>query len=271
VGVIALAADAWATHVCLAVAGLARDLRTIIVVRGATTLLAMLNYALGVGGLGFYLHRTGVRGARALGLVLFILVVNFGGIVAVATLGLTIGGAGLLGPWAVVLVGVGLLLEAAYLATVAWRPPFLVRREVLGPVFEAGIRGHAIAGVARLPHVGVLVLGAWGGFRIWGVDVPFFANLLITPALLLVAAVPISPQGFGTVQALHVALFSRYAPGDSAIAREACVLAFSLSWHTFSLAFQFAMGALCYWFLRRRIPAELPSRREAGERPSNIP
>src|SRR5262249_5265362 len=73
---ITLAADAYATGVCLKIAGEPRPAGTLFLVRGATYLLGLVNYALGQGGIGLYLHRTGVRAVKGTGIVLFLLIVN---------------------------------------------------------------------------------------------------------------------------------------------------------------------------------------------------
>jgi hypothetical protein len=239
-----LAADAYATGVCLQIAGEPRPAGTLFLVRGATYLLGLLNYALGQGGIGLYLHRTGVRAVKGTGIVLFLLIVNFGALVAAAALGLLLGQ----GRWTGGLKGTALALLAAglaYLAIVALRPAFLARREALAPLFAAGPLGHLAALAGRMPHLLLLILGHWGALAIWGIPVPPGEALARMPVVLLASVVPLSPSGLGTVQAAQVFLFSPYSD-------EAAVLSFSLAFSFLGLACQALVGSGCLAVLRRR-------------------
>ncbi|MFL6233660.1 MAG: hypothetical protein ACJ76N_11045 [Thermoanaerobaculia bacterium] len=247
---ITLAADAYATGVCLRIAGEPRPFGTLTLVRGATYLLGLLNYALGQGGIGLYLHRTGVRAVRGTGIVLFLLAVNFGALAAAAASGIVLGGdelAGLRG------TAIGILAAGAvYLGVIALRPAFLARREVLAPLFEAGPLGHLAALAGRMPHLLLLILGHWGAMWIWGIRVPVGQALARMPAVILASVVPLSPSGLGTVQATQILLFAPYAPAASTAGREAAVLSYSLAFTLLGLVSQALTGAVCLMSLRRR-------------------
>jgi hypothetical protein len=249
--VLTLLADAYATGVCLRIAGEPRPFGTLTLVRGATYLLGLLNYALGQGGIGLYLHRTGVRPARGTGIFLFLLIVNFGALAAAAALGLALGE----GRWAGGLRGLALGIVVAglgYLAVVALRPSFLARREVLEPLFAAGPSGHLVALAGRMPHLLFLILGHWGALLIWGIPVPLAQALARMPVVLLASVVPLSPSGLGTVQAAQVLLFAPYSGALTAAAREAAVLSFSLAFSLLGLGSQALVGAVCLAALKRR-------------------
>ena len=81
---------------------------------------------------------------------------------------------------------------------------------------------------------------------------PLAQGLALLPLVLFVAALPITPAGLGTVQAAQIVLLSSFAPGATAAAREAAVLAFGLAFAALGLAFQAATGALCLALLARR-------------------
>ena len=248
--VVTLVADAFATCVSLDVTRTSRPFSAVFLVRGATYLLGLISYSLGQGGLGVYLARSGERAARVVGIVFFLLAVNLGVIAAIGLAGLSVGSGGLV-HWQVVVLLLGVVARcAAYLIVIAMRPAWLVRRAVLAPAFEAGIRGHLIAAAARIPHVLLLVVGAWAGFRLWGIAVPFGKGMLLIPLLLLVTAVPITPNGLGTVQALQVALFAVDAPQATAAEREAQVLALSLYWQVVNALAQGLVGLACVLALK---------------------
>jgi uncharacterized membrane protein YbhN (UPF0104 family) len=61
----------------------------------------------------------------------------------------------------------------------------------------------------------------------------------------LIAALPVTPGGLGTTQALQVLFFSPYGSAPA-------VLAFSLVHHAISLIVQAGIGFGCWRFLRRR-------------------
>jgi uncharacterized membrane protein YbhN (UPF0104 family) len=98
------------------------------------------------------------------------------------------------------------------------------------------LRGLAIFrthGLATLRDVGCLLLLRglyfsvfvglfWLGNRAFGVDLPLEIATATMPAILLAAAIPITPAGLGTQQAAMLFFFSPY--GD-----EAAILAFGLS------------------------------------------
>jgi hypothetical protein len=250
--VVTLSADVFATLVSLGVTRASRPFKTIFLVRGATSLLGLIAYSLGQGAFGLYLVRSGEKAGRAVGIVFFLLAVNLGVIVAIGVAGLA-AGTGTFVHWQVV----ALLLALAagyvfYLSAIVVRPQFLARRAMFAPAFDAGIRGHLIAAAGRIPHVVLLVFGAWAGFRLWGVAVPFGRGMLLIPLVLLVTALPITPNGLGTVQALQVAFFAADSPGATASAREAQVLAFSLYWQAVSFLACGLVGLACVLALRSK-------------------
>lgn len=243
--------DGWATRQALAVAGVRRSFGELVLARGATYLLGLLSYLVGQGGVGVWLTRRGVRTTQATAAVLLLVVSN--GIVLVL-----IAAAGLLLDPPEEQRGLLMLVVAAcfagilvYLALIALRVPWLARWEALAPLFEAGLAGHLRAIAARVPHMLLLALLHWGAFRVWGIPVPLLRGIALMPVVLLVSALPITPGGLGSTQALQVLFFSPWAAGGAAD-----VLAFSLVHYAFSLVGMAAVGAVCLARLRRLPPEE---------------
>ncbi len=260
-----LPADAWATRVTLSVGGVQRPFGELFLVRGSTYLLNVLSYAVGQGGLGVYLARTGVGAARSTGLVLFLLATNAIALALAAAIAhpfahSTDGRAALA-------IGVVLSGVLAYLGLLAARGLFArtrfvrwtatrVEKEPVATITRAGLLGHLKATAARMPHVAVLLLVLWGSFRVWGIEVPLSVGLAALPAVVLIAALPITPSGLGTAQALQVLLFAPYVVATTPAARSATLLGFSLVHHALGLAGQVVVGAVCFTLLKRRgIPA----------------
>src|SRR5262249_7462368 len=130
-------------------------------VRGASYLLAIVHYGAGQGGMAYFVNRVhGVPLARAAGSVILIIGVNVIVVALVALAGFRVGGSPASPSLQLVVLGLACAFPV-YLAVIAAKPRFLARRSLLAPLFQAGIRGHAVAVVARLPHVAWLMLGHW--------------------------------------------------------------------------------------------------------------
>jgi uncharacterized membrane protein YbhN (UPF0104 family) len=260
----ALLADVWATLAAFAATGVRCRWRGVLPARGATYLLGLLNFAVGQGGMGLYLHRAGVAPLRVLGTLLFLFATQVGALAAVAAAGtlppaLGAGGRPLAGslplPSAVTAVTAVTALVAAFavlLVVLAWRPAWLLRHRLLAPFFAAGGGGFLRATAARLPHVVTMVAGLWLGLRLWGVALPLARGLVVLSVAVLVTVLPIAPSGLGTLELALVELTSAYAPGPTAAAQRASVLAFSFVYHLFAIAAQAAVGLLCLAWLARR-------------------
>jgi len=249
-----LVTDSLATWVALLVVRVRWTFGRTFAVRGATYLLALLNYAVGQGGIGYYLHRGGMSGLRAAGVTLFTMGTTLATLLMVTT-----------GTWAAgsharadamwwTLVA-GCAAFVVYLVVIALRPAPLVRREVLEPLFTTGLGGHAIALAARLPHVVLIVLGHWFALLAWGIDVPFGVAATLMPVVVIAGVIPISPAGLGTVQGALVYFFSDYAPGATHEARAASLLAFSIVHFVYAMLGQLAVGVACVPFARKGDPA----------------
>ncbi len=220
----------------------------VLLLRGATYLLAAINYNVGQGAMVYFVHRVAavpvIRGAAT---VLFIMGINVLALLFLATLGLAAAPAV---PHAVaVIVVVAYAGLAIYVIAVAARPRWLASRPLFQVLLDAGLGGHARALAVRLPHIAALVAFQICMQRAFGVAVPILEAVAALPVVFLVAALPISVQGLGTTQAAMVYFFARYAPGDRQ-AQQAAVLAASLFGQAMSLSFQAVVGVLC---LRSRV------------------
>jgi uncharacterized membrane protein YbhN (UPF0104 family) len=253
--VLALPADAFATREALAVVGVRRSFVELLLARAATYLLGLLSYFASLGGIGWWMAKSGIRASRATGGVLLLLMSNGMAIVLVAAAGLLADLPEDRRELLLLLIGGTLLGMVVYLAVIAARWPWLTRWSVLAPLFEAGVGGHVRTIAARLPHMLILAVLHWGAFRIWGVAIPFLQGTALTAVVLLISALPVTPNGLGTTQVLQVLFFSAWAQGATAEARAADVLAFSLVHWAFSLVWQLGIGLAGLALLRRQAPA----------------
>lgn len=221
-----------------------RPIEHVFAIRGATYLLVIVNYALGQGAFGLYLSRTGIKGLRAAGSTLFLVGTNLAALMLVTLAVWMIGGGD---PayrtlwWTLV---VGCSAFGAYLVVIAMAPPFLAEQPLLAPFFEAGLRGHLIAVIGRLPHTAVMTMAPWIAIRAWGIPVPLSAAVTLMPVVAIASVLPISPAGLGTTQAALVYFFTAYAPA-------AHILAFSVVYFVYGVVASALVGMIATAFARR--------------------
>jgi len=246
-----LCTDSLSTWIGLLALDIRRPLSRVFVVRGATYVLFLVNYAVGQGAFGYYLNRTGVPGFRAVGVTLFLLGTNLATLLLVTTLVWAIGSAGEVHAalWWTLLVGSGGFV--LYLVAIVIKPAFIARRETLAPLFDAGLRGHALAIIGRLPHTAVIVLGHWVAVRAWGIPVPLWAGITLMPAVAIASVLPISPAGLGTTQAALVYFFTSFAAGGTLDERQANVLAFAVVYFVYCVLASAIVGIVCTPFAKK--------------------
>ena len=259
----ALLADAWVILLALratAPAEQPRDpagarpalaYRDVFLVRGASALLSLLSYGAGQGGVMYFLYRRhGVSVAAGASAVLLATAASMAVLALLSGLGI-LAGAIPDRPEIRAVAWAALAAIPAYVVLVSARPQFLLRYRFFRPLF--GVRPGALVRVlgARVLHLGVLVAGHWLVMHLFGIAVPPAAALLRLPALFMVTALPISPAGLGTTQAAAITLFSAHASAPDQAAREAMVLAYSLSCHVAGVVVLVLVGLVCWRWLPR--------------------
>jgi uncharacterized membrane protein YbhN (UPF0104 family) len=248
---VTLLADGYATRISLAVTGVDWRLGKVALTRGTTYLLGLVNYALGQGGIGYYLYRDGIKADRVTGIVLFMFIINFGLICLLSALGVLVQGLAHYPHLVSVAVWFLFLLTMVYLTIIAAAPKKWREFRGLAPLWQAGISGHLTAAAGRLPHLGILVLGQWGALRLWGIALPLDQAFILIPLVLVIGALPLTPVGLGTTNAAQVIFFSPYASDATPETRAAAVLAFSLIYFVLGMASQLAIGVSSWIWLRR--------------------
>jgi hypothetical protein len=217
--------------------------RDVLIVRGATYLLAAINYSVGQGAIVYFVHRArGVPIMRGVATVLLIMGTN------VLVLLALVGGGLLLGaehpPALVPVVGAACAGLAVYVVLVLVRPRWLATRPLFDVLLSAGLMGHLKPMLVRLPHIAALMAFNLSALRGFGVEVPLGAAFASLPVILFIAVLPISVQGLGTTQAAMVLFFARYvSPGAGD--PKAVVLAASLAAQVMALATQVTIGLIC--------------------------
>jgi hypothetical protein len=247
-----LVADSWATARVFSWFLTPVGFGELLPVRAATYLMAILNYHLGQAGLVYFVYRRSRERQVSLAAITGVILMILGTVLLLLTL-FSVAGVVTTSDaqirrygWVPAAVGAGALV---YFFVLTLKPRWLANRQLLAPLFAAGVLGHLKATLVRIPHVAVVVTGHLFAMRCFDVVVPLSIGLIYIPLLLLLASVPITPLGLGTMQLAAVHLFAGYAPGSEA-ARRASVLGYSLSLASLAMVTQATLGLFC---LRRVI------------------
>jgi len=238
--------------------------RDVLVVRGATYLLAAINYSVGQGAIVYFVNRVrGVPVMRGVATVLLIMGTNLLVLLALVTVGLALGG-GARAPGLGPVVGIAWAGLAGYAAVVAARPRWLSSRPLFDVLLAAGLGGHLRAMAVRLPHIAALIAFNLTALRGFGVEVPLGAALTAIPVVMFIAVLPLSVQGLGTSQAAMVLFFAPFVPAGVDTPR-AVVLGASLGAQAIALSFQVVTGLVCLRTRTARGLGETVRRAQSGE------
>lgn len=215
----------------------------VLLMRGATYLLAAINYNVGQGAIVYFVHRVArVPVIRGVATVLLIMGINVLALLFLATFGLAAAPAV---PHALkLIVAVAYAGLAVYVVAVITKPRWLTSRPLFDVLLGAGLGGYARALLVRLPHIAILFTFQIFMLRGFGVAVPILQAIAALPVVFFIGVLPISVQGLGTTQAAMIFFFARYASGDSH-AQQAAVLAASLVGQVCTLSFQVVLGVAC--------------------------
>jgi hypothetical protein len=218
--------------------------REVLVVRGATYLLALVNYTVGQGAIVYFVNRSrGVPLLRGTAAVLLVMGTNILLLLVFASIGLLIAPDLPLALRRIVL-GAYLAL-AAYLVLLVLRPSWLTSRPIFDVLFAAGFSGHLRALLVRVPHISVLMVFSYTSLRAFGIQVPVSQAILYLPVVYFISVLPIAVMGLGTTQAALLYFLSDYVPGATPAAAKAAILAASLGSQAVALAVQATLGAFC--------------------------
>lgn len=217
--------------------------RDVLLVRGATYLLAAINYSVGQGAIVYFVHRArGVPVMRGVATVLLIMGTNLLVLLMLVTLGL--GLSTTRPPGLLPVVGIAWAGLAVYAVIVLAKPRFLVSRPVFDVLLSAGLVGHLKAMLVRLPHITALLIYQLVALAGLGVHLPLGTALAAIPVVMFIAVLPISVQGLGTTQAAMVLFFAPYVPAGAHDPR-AVILGASLGAQAIATVFQIVTGFLC--------------------------
>lgn len=194
----------------------------LLAVRGYTYLLMIVNYALGVGGIGLYLrNRRGVPAPRAAGLLLFFMLAEL------LALGLLAGAGAIFvdgDARGYALMTAGTILGGALLGVPVARR--LARRPALGQLLEPFAAAGAGAWLATIGDRAIyfltFVLFFYLAMPAFGLRVPIADLLCLVPLLFIIINLPVTAAGLGTMQAGVLLLFAPYGAPATLLAFSVC-------------------------------------------------
>ena len=238
--------DAFVVRYLFASFGTPVDYRGMVVMRGATYLIVLLNYMAGQGGLALIMNRwKNISIKRATSVVLYSLYLDYFTLLAFCLAG------------AFRLEGVDLVNffsgdEAGHLVrfvTISWAVFFglllfnrlylprtdkfgkLKRQKLFFTFLEAPAAMYLKVGLLKSVLYMVGVICYYLGLQAFGLHVPFLNLSVMLPLVWLIGSIPVTVMRMGTIQAAMVWLVTRYAQGGVDLLEiEAAVLAFSLLW-----------------------------------------
>jgi|tagenome__1003787_1003787.scaffolds.fasta_scaffold20964829_2 hypothetical protein len=223
--------------------------REVLVVRGATYLLAIINYTVGQATIVYFVNRSrGVPVTRGAAAVLLVMGTNVLLLLFFTTAGLAI--APEVPRLLPTVVGIAWAGLAVYIVAVALRPRWLTDRPIFDVLLGAGVGGHLKAVAVRVPHLLSLILYTYVSMRAFGIRVPVQHAFACLPVVFFISVLPISPAGLGTMQMAMTLFFARYASG-------ATILASSLTSQAVAVGVQSLLGLAC---LRNQMARGLPVR-----------
>ena len=200
----------------------------LFVIRAASYLPSMLNHHVGQAWLTYFLSKV-YRAPiwRVAGATLLVYATILGTLLLFGIAALPVNRGSM--PWLQPTVFTLLVLGIGYLGVLVVKPAMLGRWQATAPLLDAGVKGHLVALAYRIPHMVVQFVGAWVPFLFFGVDVPLGAALALVPPLMVIVALPITPQGVGTRDLFALQLFAAYASGTPE-QQQAAVAAATVSW-----------------------------------------
>ncbi|MGA7741832.1 MAG: hypothetical protein ABSF35_11795 [Polyangia bacterium] len=218
--------------------------REVLVVRGATYLLALVNYTVGQGAIVYFVNRSrGVPLLRGTAAVLLVMGINILLLLVFASIGLLV--APDLPPVLREIMFGAYGALAVYSCLLMLRPRWLTSRPVFDVLFAAGVSGHLRALLVRIPHLSVLMVFTYVSLHAFGVRLPLSQAILYLPIIYFIAVLPISVMGLGINQLTMAYFFFKYVPNHTPDDAKKLIEMASLGSQAVALAVQVGIGLFC--------------------------
>jgi hypothetical protein len=243
--------------------------RGMLAVRGASYLLALLNFFMGQGGLALLMNRwKNLSLSRATSVIIFNIFNDYFLLLAFCLAGafrlpdvdlacfIRAGEEGDL----VRFIVISWAFFALHLMFYRWFLPRvdgwerIKNNELLSTFNQAPVMLYFKLGIIKSPSFFVGIIVQYFALMAFDIRVPLLHMMVMIPIVWLIGAIPVTVMGLGTMQAAMIWLVARFAEGSGGPGEiEAAVVAFSLLWTISYNLGLFVTGAVCVSRLPRSI------------------
>ncbi len=242
--------------------------RDSMIIRGASYLLMIIDYTLGMGSIVYYLKKyMNVPIARGTGSMLFLNYITHVSLLILAIAGCLMAAAS--GALSMLLANIALtftvLLALAIIAILLmkmlpdWSFLKKIKHSELMQIFiESPLSVYLMNTLYRCGFYFTFILFFYIAVKAFNMDIPFFEMTAYVPVILLVISIPISAFGLGTSQAAMLILFKDYGS-------PAQILAFSLTYSASIIIFRGIIGACYYGIITKRVTYKYKANLLRGE------
>ena len=217
-------------------------------IRGASYMLMIINYNLGLGAIAWYLkRRNGIALTRAGSVMFFYYFVESVGITFFAMAGCLL----IYGQSPVIYGKIILIAAAMFFSYIALF--FLVRllpsygwftdlrkSALMAAFYEADFKNYLFLSGFRTVYFASFVIFFHLGLKSFDVHVPLFSLIGLVPVIFFIGNIPVTPFGIGTIQAAMVFFFKSFGPEEN-------ILSFSM---VYSATLLFMRAPIGFFYMR---------------------
>lgn len=225
-----------------------------MIIRGASYLLMIVDYTLGMGSVVYYLKKyKNLPIFQGTGLMLFLSYMTHISLLIMAIVGSVLAVDSHSAWLRQIAILCGITLTIAVMLIVLYKvlpdKGFLIKikQSVFVKIFvDSPARMYVVNTMYRCGFYFTFILFFYVAVKAFNMDIPFLALLAYVPVILLVISIPISAFGLGTSQAAMLFLFKDYGT-------PAQIMAFSLTYSASIILLRGMLGAFYYSIITRRI------------------
>ncbi len=192
-------------------------------IRGASYMLMIINYNLGLGAIAWYLkRRNGIPLTRAGSVMFFYYFVESVGITFFAMAGcLLIYGQAPAVYGKIILISGAMFFSYIALFFVVRLLPFfgwftgLRNSALMAAFYEADLRNYLILSGLRTVYFASFIIFFHVGLKSFNVHVPLLSLVGLVPVIFFIGNIPVTPFGIGTIQAAMMFFFKPFGPEEN--------------------------------------------------------
>jgi len=266
--------DSWAIQKVICKFSHTVSFRDIVIARGVTYLVMIINYPASQAAFAYYLKRRyGIPIFQILGIFIFLIIIDLFWMIMLAFAGSffqehVIGGVSLdktvqmVAIIAFVFTFIWLFFWRRAAEKIIGRPirinifEKLRRRHVFHIFNQATVGDYLRVFLMRLPVHFMIIISMYIILLTFNAHIPFIKVLGNLPIIFLAGTLPITPGGLGTVNVLSMELFSKYITGsifaEGKITPKDLILASTILWEFYNYVLKVLLGTILLNFVSRK-------------------